>query len=109
MLEIWRDIKGYEGKYQVSSWGRVRGANGILTPYKTSKGYLKVGLCNGGRCSDKKRVHRLVAAAFIPNPYGLPQVNHLDGNKENNSVTNLEWCTNQQNMNHARNLRLLSM
>lgn len=104
-MEIWKDIEGYNGKYQVSSWGRVRNAErgSILTPYKNKKGYLKVGLCVSGRKSPKKyRVNRLVAKAFIENPKGLPQVNHKDGNKENNSVTNLEWITNSDNMKHAK-------
>lgn len=104
-MEIWRDILGFEGKYQVSSWGRVRNAKGqILVPYKNEKGYLKIALCKNGE-NYKCRVNRLVAEAFIPNPYNLPQVNHKDGNKENNSFTNLEWITNRDNQIHASQLR----
>ena len=103
-MEIWIDIKGFE-KYQVSSWGRVRNSFGqIIKPYKSEKGYLKVELWKNGE-GFKKRVHRLVADAFIENPQGFPQVNHIDGNKENNSVTNLEWVTDKANKNHARMLR----
>ena len=107
MMEVWKEIEGYNGKYQVSSWGRVRNAESghILKPYKNSKGYLKVGLSSGKRVMDKHRINRLVAKAFIPNPMDLPQVNHKDGNKENNSVTNLEWTTDKYNKEHARTLR----
>lgn len=100
MLEIWRDIDGYEGKYQVSTWGRVRGTSGILKPYENHKGYLKVGLQKNGK-SNKHRVHRLVAEAFLENPKKLPMVNHIDGNKQNNSVTNLEWTTDEENKKKA--------
>lgn len=108
MGEIWRDIDGYEGKYQVSNWGRVRNVkrNIIIKPYLNHKGYEKVSLSRGTKGNtDKHRVHRLVALAFIPNPNDLPQVNHKDGNKRNNSVSNLEWCTNLQNAQHAALLR----
>ena len=109
MTELWKDIDGFEGKYQVSSWGRVRNlnTNKILTPYENSKGYLKVGLhLKGHKSPVKKRVNRLVAIAFIPNPYELPQVNHKDGNKQNNSISNLEWCTNRQNAIHRRKMEM---
>lgn len=95
-MEIWREIEGYDGRYAVSTWGRVKSVNGILKPYENKKGYLKIGLSRNGKC-EKHRVHRLVAKAFIPNPEGLPQVNHIDGNKQNNSVTNLEWVDNLTN------------
>lgn len=105
-MEIWKDIEGFEGKYQVSSWGRVRNAitKRIIKPYTNTKGYLKVGIYNGSE-HFKFRVNRLVAKAFIPNPYNLPQVNHKDGNKANNSFTNLEWVTNSYNQIHANRLR----
>ena len=90
--------------YQVS-WGNVRNANGyILTPYENKKGYLKIGLFQNGKLY-KRRVNRLVAQAFISNPDNLPQVNHKDGNKKNNSYTNLEWVTNEENREHAKRLR----
>jgi len=99
--ETWKDIEGFEGKYQVSTWGRVRSINGILKPYENKKGYLKIGLCRDGR-SIKKRINRLVALAFIPNPYNLPEVNHIDGNKQNNSITNLEWTDGRGNRLHNK-------
>lgn len=104
-MEKWKDIDGFEGKYQISSWGRVRNRDGlILKPYMNNKGYLKISLQQGRR-AIKKRVHRLVAIAFIPNPENLPQVNHKDGNKTNNSFTNLEWISNSDNLKHAREMR----
>ena len=71
MKEIWKDIKGYDGRYAVSSWGRVKGIHGILKPYTNHKGYLKVGLMKDGK-SEKHRVSRLVAQAFLPNPNNHP-------------------------------------
>ena len=106
MEEQWLDIIGYEG-YQVSNLGRVKS----LGNYKTRKekilkqcidkdGYLQVQLCKNGKIKTFK-VHRLVAQAFIPNPDNLPQVNHKDENKENNIVSNLEWCTQQYNSEYS--------
>lgn len=105
-MEIWKEIEGYNGKYQVSTWGRIRNAEtgAILTPYKNAKGYLKIGLQRNGKC-EKHRINRLVALAFIPNPNNYPQVNHIDGNKENNSYTNLECLTNEMNQEHRKLMR----
>ena len=112
--EEWRDIKGYEGLYQVSNLGRVRSLNcrghkgciGILTPRLDGKGYEMVALYKEGKARNIK-VHRLVAQAFIPNPNNYPQVNHKDENKTNNDVKNLEWCTNEYNHNYGtRNERV---
>ena len=103
MEEIWKDIEGYEGKYKVSNLGNVksfvRDKNGkLLLGGRSGKyrNYYSVRLC--GRCF---KVHRLVAAAFIPNPNNLPLVNHKDENGLNNCVENLEWCDNKYNTNYG--------
>lgn len=72
-----------------------------MKPYENHKGYLKIGLFKDGKC-EKHRVHRLVAQAFIPNPEGLSDVNHIDGNKQNNSVSNLEWVSNSDNVEYSK-------
>lgn len=103
MDEIWKDIVGYEGLYQVSNKGRVKslryyGGNNeqIKSLGLRSDGYLNVSLSKNGKAISKS-VHRLVAVAFIPNPENLEMVNHIDENKENNCVENLEWCTRSYN------------
>lgn len=116
MREIFEDLKGYEESYQISDQGRVftkRRLDGNriiygkeLHPVITKDGYLKVGLCKD---SIVKRfyLHRLVANQFLENPNNLPQVNHIDGNKFNNNVSNLEWCTKEENQRHAVNHLLM--
>lgn len=123
MSEVWKDIEGYEGKYQVSSLGRVRRlaytfkrrnkwgvcdnviSSGMMS-LRNVKGYLSVKL----RDETKRKhyqVHRLVAAAFIPNPDGLPEVNHKNEDKTDNRVENLEWCTRKYNTNYGtRGIRM---
>ena len=104
-MELWRDIEEFPN-YQVSTWGRIRGYYGILSPYTTEKGYLKVGLMKDG-VLYKRRVNRLVAQAFIPNPDNLPQVDHIDGNKQNNSFSNLRWVDNKTNQDYYQELKRL--
>lgn len=103
-MEEWKDIKGYEGLYQVSNQGRIRSfwhrRKGVDCLVQTSVyGYKYVTLHKEKQRTF--RVHRLVAEAFIPNPEGKPQVNHINGDKGDNRVTNLEWCTGSENMIHA--------
>lgn len=98
--EIWRNIVGYNGKYQISNMGRVRHNETILKPYPNSCGYLRVGLYKEGK-HRKELVHRLVADAFIDNPYNLLVVNHKNEDKEDNRATNLEWATIKENMNYG--------
>lgn len=98
--EEWRPVCGYETRYEVSNFGRVRNADGhILKPIKR-RGYLCLNFCVNGLRKDMK-IHRIVAEAFIPNPDELPFVNHKDEDKENNAVWNLEWCTTQYNNNYG--------
>lgn len=98
MEEIWKDVVGYEGLYQVSNLGQVKSLrkNIILKQNLNQNGYPRVVLNNRGRkvCN----VHRLVAIAFIPNPNEKPEVNHIDNNPQNSRVDNLEWVTHKENM-----------
>lgn len=104
MEEIFIDIKGYEGLYQINNLGRIKslwyGKEKILKLGKDKDGYLKVNLCKN-RKTKHFLVHRLVANAFIPNPNGYRCVNHKDEDKTNNRVDNLEWCTYQYNSNYG--------
>ena len=117
MEEIWKWVDGYQGFYKVSNLGRVKSVDRYVycevSPNKLQhlfgkvlkskidkKGYAIVYLSKEGKQKAKK-IHRLVAQAFIPNPLNLPQVNHIDGNKTNNNVSNLEWCDNSYNQKHA--------
>lgn len=107
-MEEWKDIPEYEGFYQVSNLGNIKSLNRpgawkerilIANEYK-GKGYLYVNLNKKGIRPKKVKIHRLVASAFMPNPLKLPEVNHKDGNKKNNTVDNLEWCTSSHNKRH---------
>lgn len=113
MKEIWKDVVGYEGLYQISSLGRIKSNGGvfrvgntggfrpekILSPTLSKFGYYRLILCDGKGGRKSHVIHRLVAEAFIPNPENKPQVNHIDEDKTNNSVSNLEWVTCKENIN----------
>lgn len=112
--EIWKDVVGYEGLYLVSNHGRIQSADRmvqykthsqfkkgkVMTPSEVSKGYLQVGLYRDKKVK-RAYVHRLVAEAFIPNDSNLEQVNHIDADKTNNNVGNLEWSDGRNNIQHA--------
>lgn len=99
-MEQWQDIPGYEGLYQVSTLGRIKSNRSIKSLHIDKGGYLTVWLCKDSIQKNYK-AHRLVALAFIPNPENKATVNHIDGNKQNNCVENLEWATHSENINHA--------
>ena len=118
MQEIWKDIKGYEGLYQVSNLGRIKSLSKfvnnnpksskfgyytkerILKTSKSNNGYLIVHLFKNSK-QYTIYIHRLVAITFIPNSNNLLQVDHIDGNKQNNRIDNLEWVTPKENINRA--------
>ena len=109
MIEIWKDVKGYEGKYQVSNLGRVKSLKRwsgtkfyyrkyILNNYiNKNNGYVYVCLTKNNK-SKNARLHKLVAEHFLDNPNNYTQINHIDGNKSNNCVDNLEWCNGSYNI-----------
>lgn len=113
MKEIWKDIDGFAGKYQVSNRGRFKifnymntGKTEVTTGFIDSCGYKSVCLSNNGE-NQQVKLHRLVAKYFIPNPGNLPEVNHKDEDKTNNCIENLEWCTSKYNCNYGtRNIRM---
>ena len=107
--EIWKDIKGYEGLYQVSNLGRVKSLPKYHTKYEKilhptaniRDGRMSVLLCKSPKERKRINVHRLVAIAFLENPNNYPEINHKDENPQNNCVSNLEWCTRKYNMNYG--------
>lgn len=101
MEEIWKDIDNYEGLYKVSNLGNIQDyKRNLKEGYINNKGYCCISL-RKNKCTKHFLIHRLVAKAFIENPYRYSQVNHKDGNKQNNCVTNLEWCNQRQNYDHG--------
>lgn len=105
MEEVWEKIDGFS-RYEVSNCGKVRSyaqnkQGKIMSASLQRKGYLAVSIIDDNGKKYTKKLHRLVAEAFIPNPNNLPQVNHKDENKENNYVDNLEWCDNNYNINYG--------
>ena len=120
MQEVWKDIPGYEGIYQISTSGQIKSSDrpvwhgtfmytrkGTIRKPFDARGYKALNLSKDGK-KTFFTVHRLVALTFIPNPDNLPEINHKDGNKLNNHVDNLEWCTPSQNTQHAVDTGLLS-
>ncbi len=103
--EIWRNVVGYEGLYQVSSFGRVKSFYGIgerlLTPSANKSGYQYTVLTDKNKIRKSCKVHTLVARAFLPNPENKPVVHHRDSNRANNRVSNLEWVTHRENTAYA--------
>ena len=109
MEEIWKDVKNYEGLYQISNLGRLKSVERIYKNRKckelikktsVANGYERIGLSKNGEIKYFS-IHRLVAEAFIDNPKNLPCINHKDTNKRNNKVDNLEWCTHKENNNYG--------
>lgn len=114
MEEVWKDIDGFEGLYQVSNYGRIKSLprnttrGVILKPHKNTQGYLQVHLYKDGKGKDYT-IHRLVALYFIPNnDLFKTQINHKDENKENNNVDNLEWCDAVYNTNYGNRNKKIS-
>jgi len=99
MKEIWRDVEGYEGLYMISNLGRVKKDKKIIRDRTSKWGYKHIDLFNKGRKTF--RVHRLVVIAFLPNPEGKPHTNHINCDKIDNRLDNLEWATRSENMLHA--------
>lgn len=99
-IEVWKDIVGYENLYQISNTGFVKNNDGLILKGSSIRGYKTCLLCNNKKRKGF-RTHRLVALHFIDNPLNKKEVNHIDGNKANNNVDNLEWSTRLENAQHA--------
>lgn len=111
MTEIWKDVIGYEGIYVVSNLCRVKSIrferHKILAQHDNARGYLQVSLYKG--VEKKKYAHRLMAKAFIPNPDKKPYINHKNGDKKDNRIENLEWCTHAENIRHSNEMGLVDI
>lgn len=111
MTELWKEVDGYNGRYEVSTHGRIKSyaqdkTNGkIKVGNPTKKGYLTFLFYDGNGHKKWIPVHRIVAMAFIDNPDNLPQINHKDEDKTNNYVSNLEWCTNEYNNHYGTRIQ----
>lgn len=122
LIEEWREIPGYDGRYQISNFGRIRSVpyvnyqssshpgimmkrhipGKIMSPTNNGNGYMIIALRYKGSKRKNHYIHRLVAEAFIPNPDGFAEVNHIDYDKGNNIVTNLEWVSREQNLSWSK-------
>lgn len=100
MIEKWEEIPNYENKYWISNYGRIKNKTKIMKPMVATNGYLVACLWKNNKQS-KILIHRLVAKIFIENPNNYEEVNHIDENKENNNVNNLQWCSHKYNMNYG--------
>jgi len=101
-LELWRDVKNYEGLYKISNFGKIRSLrrNKILKASINHHGYYRIGLTKNSKQTNFF-IARLVGIAFIPNPLGLPEINHKNEERKDNHCTNLEWCTSKYNSNYG--------
>lgn len=104
MNELWKDISGYEGIYQISNLGRIKNNKGRILTDKTTGNYNHIILCKNGNRKNYV-IHRLVAMAFIPNPNNYPCVNHINENSRDNRAENLEWCTQSYNINYGTRIK----
>lgn len=114
-IEVWKSVAGFDGAYEASNMGRIRSVTmvrvrknrwGGLSQFKSSGTVRRLQNGTGGYlmltlCGTSKLAHRVIAKTFIPNPHNLPEVNHIDGNKKNNIVSNLEWVSREQNIRHG--------
>ena len=108
-LEVFKQIPSFSN-YEISTWGRIRNriTGQLLKLQIHDKGYLRIDLYDDDGKKRHLKIHRLVAMAFVGNPFNKPCINHIDGNNQNNSYTNLEWVTDKENKDKAKELRRLT-